>query len=306
MIAKKLILSIIIMALAPSSLFAANATDILHRAETADQYINYRGKKTASVLYDKKTVSAVIKVVHTKPDNTRTEYYSPAPLAGIVMIQDGPNLWKYTPRSHAWEQVRSSALMPYDDNRRGAFDNYDIQLIGTDKVAGRNTYVIREVPKQGKESVHRIWVDTASYVILGTQVINWHGAVVTSSRYTSVEINPKDISPSVFAITGKVKGVPKPGNVDFHVAKPSYLPKGYRMVGKVGVVVSDHCCVHSQFSNGINSISLFQRKCGGDAAPKRLLGKATTVLTWARAGMLYTLIGDIPRAELQKVADSIR
>jgi len=292
---------------APSVLFAATAEELLKRAEVADKHVSYRGLKTASVRVGNSSTTATIKIVHLKPDKTRTQYFAPPLLAGVILVQDGPELWRFQPQEDAWELVRYCRLMPRDTINQRALENYEVTLVGTDRVAGRETYVIHATPKRRGESARRIWVDHEHYLVMGTQVETPGGGVLNSSRYTSVEFEPGDISPSLFSINGKKKTDAGAGHLPaFRAAKPSYLPKGYRLIGLSRVAVDGCCSSHLQYSNGVNTISLFQRRAGDDSSSEQLRSKVTNVLSWVRAGMRFTLIGDLPRAELQRIADSVK
>jgi len=282
------------------------AVEIARRAQDADRRVSYRGVKSALVCASCGRTRSTIKVLHMLPDMTRKDYFSPPSLAGTIITQSGSDVWRYSARERVWEKVHSSALARADLNREGAFGNYDVKLIGTEWLAGRECYVIRAVPKHRDDPVHRMWVDKGCYLVLRTRVETARGTVLSSSEFSSIAIDPSDISPSAFAITGKVKGVPVPPRVDFRVEKPSYLPRGYRMVGLSKVKANGHPCAHLQFSNGVNTISLFERKCNEASGAPRVPKKLTTVMTWIRGGMLLTLIGDLPRAELKKIADSTR
>jgi len=286
--------------------YGSNATSIARRAQAADLHVNYRGTKTACVCLNGTTVSSVMKIVHMKPDMTRKEYFSPAALAGIIFIQCGPDAWMYSPRDHAWEQARSACRAYSQYDRDDAFDNYEVQLVGTGMVAGREAYVIRAAPKRPGESLHRVWVDKQCYLMLRTQVETIGGTVLSSSKFTSIAVEPRDISPTIFAVSCKAIPVPAPPRVDFSLRKPFYLPKGYKMVGLAEVTVNAHYCAHLQFSNGVNTISLFERRCDVQTVAPRMPDKLTTVMTWARDGLLFTLVGDISRVELKKIADSVK
>lgn len=301
------------VALAPvlllsSGLFAASATDLLRRAEEADRNVSYRGMKTATVRFSGGVATAVLKVVHLKPDMTRTEYFSPGSLAGMIVIQHGNQGWKYCPSEEVWEQLYPNYVLPTDTIRQEALENYNLRLLGVETVAGRPSVVVHAAPKRPGEFPRRIWVDREFYLVMATQVENTRGAIVNSSRYTSIEFNPRDISPSIFRVTGRVNPAPrKPGKrADFHVARPTYLPKGYRLLGVESMTVNGRTCVHVQFSNGANTISMFQRAADGKAQGAQARGKFTNVLTWVRDGLMFTLVGNISRDELRKIADSVK
>lgn len=289
-----------------NGVYGSNAASIARRAQAADQHVNYRGTKTACVRLNGTTVSSVIKIVHMKPDMTRKEYFSPAALAGTIVIQRGPDAWMYSPRDHVWEQARSACMARAHRDCDYAFDNYEVQLVGSGTVAGREAYVIRAAPKCPGESLHRVWVDKQCYLMLRTQVEAVGGTVLSSSKFTSITVEPRDISPTIFAVAGKAKSDPVSPRVDFSLRKPSYLPKGYKMVGLAKVTVNAHHCAHLQFSNGVNTISLFERRCSDETSAPRMPGKLTTVMTWARDGLLFTLVGDVSRVELKKIAASVK
>lgn len=301
------LLSTMILALATSgALLGANAVDLLRQSEAADRHVTYRGMKLVNVSHGGTTSASTLKVVHLLPDKTRTEYFSPAALAGVIVIEDGPTVWKFIPSENAWEQARYRSPLPSREIHRRALENYDIEMAGTDQVAGRPTYVIHAVPRGMGETAHRLWIDRDCYLTVRTDVENLHGAVLSSARYTQIQINPPDISPASFKITGKIKPKPKPSCTRFTAVKPTYLPKGYRLIGVGSMSVNCRSCVHLQFSNGVNSLSLFEHQTDKDAPLKRTASKVGNVLTWARRGVLFTLIGDVPSVELQKIADSTK
>ena len=140
---------------------AADAALILRKASSADKQVSYRGLKTATVCYSGGFATATIKVIHMKPDKTRTEYFSPPHLSGIILVQDRSSLWEYEPREDIWERAPSRMLPLTDQVRQDACQNYDMKILGVDCVAGRPAFVIQAVPKCPGEAAHRVWVDTA-------------------------------------------------------------------------------------------------------------------------------------------------
>ncbi len=280
--------------------------DLLKRAANADKHVDYRGKKTATITFGRGSAHVVMKVIHLRPDMTRTEYFSPDALAGMIMIQNGPDLWKYRPREEAWEQIRCPCPST-EVIRAEAFRNYDLRLVGTERIAGRVAHVIRAIPHNRGDASHRLWVDRESDLIIATQVESDSGAVLRSSRYVNLSVNPGDISRSVFQISGKVLPAPKrPKSGPDKVLRPAYLPNGYKLVSTSRLNLNGFGCAHLQYSNGASAISLFQQQ-SSDEVPKGLVNsKVTNVITWVRDGMRLTLMGDISKAELKKIADSIK
>lgn len=303
---RKLLALILCVATIPGSVYAMTAVEIARRALDADRHVSYRGVKSTIVRVNQVQTTSAIKVVHRMPDMTRKEYFAPSPLAGTIVIQSGREAWKCDGCGPLWENVISAKCAPGRPNCDSAFANYVVELAGSEKIAGRDAYVIRAVPKGNKEPHRTLWVDKKCFLILRTQVETPEGSLLGSSGFTSITINPGNISPSAFVVAGKVESLRVPAGLDFRVRRPSYLPKGYRLIGLTRESANGHPCAHLQFSNGVNTISLFERKCAEAADAPRVPKKLTTVVAWVRDGVLFTLIGEVARAELKKVADSTK
>lgn len=291
----------------PSGVQGMTAAQIARRAYEADRYVSYRGIKSTFVRTGGMQTRAIIKVVHLAPDKLRKEYFAPASLAGTVVVQNGRQVWKYDPYDPVWKGASSDRYGPERSiNCKIALDNYDVKLVGSAKIAGRDTHVIRAVHKNGSEPRRTIWVDKQYFLVLKTVAETPEGVLRSSSGFTSITINPSDISPGIFAVAGKVQTFPTPPGLDFRVQKPSYLPKGYKMIGITKETACGHPCAHLQYSNGVNTISLFERKFTGSSRAPKVSDKLVTVITWVKNGTLFTLVGEAPRSELQKVADSTK
>ncbi|MCX8053004.1 MAG: MucB/RseB C-terminal domain-containing protein [Armatimonadetes bacterium] len=298
---------VLALAVVGASAFGASPAELLRRSEEADKRVSYRGIKKATLAFGDRVTVAMMKVIHLKPDLTRTIYFSPAAMAGIVVIRDGPEGWKYDPKKDVWEPIGRCNMQCGEMILREALRNYDIRLIGTDRVAGRDAYVLHALPKFRTELAHRMWVDCEHFLIVGTQTETYSGTVIRSSRYLTLQINPSDINPDLFRVRGRIS---RPSadvcSPDFKFVKPSYLPKGYRLEATRYFSLKGSACVHLQFTNGVNTISIFQHKAGKEEFHQKIESKVTNVLTWTRDGIQFTILGDLPRAELQKIADSVK
>lgn len=306
MIHRRLLAFLIPMLLTPALVFAANVDELLQKSETAEKYVSYRGTKVATFHFAGGLLSAKFKVVHLLPNKTRTEFFTPTALSGIIVIQNGPKFWKYYPRHDEWEESSIPIVIPAETIHQETLRNFDLHLVGTDTIAGRPTYIVFAVPHNRLDSARRVWIDKDCYLIIRSQMETPHGTVVNSSRFTNIEINPKDIPASAFKVTGKVRQARKTVEKHFSVIKPSYLPKGYKLVGISRMSVNGYCSAHLQFSNGANVISLFQRKASKEAPLSPVKSKVTNVLTWAHNGIRFILMGDVPVSELRKIAVSTK
>ncbi len=306
MIRTKLAIMVLCAAVARSVAFGATAAEIVERSHEAEKHVNYRGVKNACIWMNGAPTSSVVKIVHMKPDKTRKEYFSPRPVAGSIVILNGSDTWRYRPEGHLWEQIRSPFVQSTESHYDRAFDNYTVRLVGCEKVAGRDAYRIRVLPKRRGEVVRSIWIDKGSYLTLRTEAETVGGRKLSVSGFTTIQIDPKDISASAFCVTGRVRVSDRPPHVTFRIQKPSYLPKGYHLIGLSSMKANAHCAAHLQYSNGANLISLFERQVGGGSAAPRVPRKLTSIMSWTHDGVLLTLISDLPRGELRKIADSTK
>lgn len=306
MINRKTLLKIGALFLLPVAAFAADAVELFQRSQAAEKHVSYRGMKVATLCCGDNATKALFKVVHLKPDKTRTEYFAPAMLGGVIFIQNGQDSWRFSPQRDAWRKLTCPKTGLPDMLSQEALTNFEMRLVGQDKIAGREVYEIRAVPKRAGESSRRLWIDRDHYVVIGTQVENSTGRVITRSEFTKIEFNPPDIDRSIFKVSGKVETPAKTTELPFKVLKPTYVPSGYRLVDIDTLIVQRTPSVHLQYSNGASTISIFQRKSDSALVGPRAGGKMLNVFTCSRGGMQFTLIGSVSRPELRKVADSIK
>ena len=303
---KKLIPLVLLAMIFARGVMAADAALILQKASSADKQVSYRGFKTATVCYSGGVTTARIKVIHMKPDKTRTEYFSPPPLAGIILLLNGSNALEYDPSEDVWARVpRMSPLM--DQVRQDAFLNYDMRLMGVERVAGRPAFVVQAVPKFPGEAAHRVWVDMQWYLILGTQVETSRGAVLSSSRFVNIEFNSPDIKPDTFKY-------PTPRRFGCQAAA-SQTGAVQRAVLLAQRLQTNSRGLHGSAGQLLRASSVFQR-CQQHFALRAarvarvvccsVKGKVTHALTWAHDGILYTLMGNIPDSELHKIAKATK
>lgn len=290
-----------------SACLAQDPLDIVKKSENADKNVSYRGFKYADLLVGGKTVRATFKVLHRKPDETRIDYFEPSELAGIITIERGSESWRFIPSQQQW-LANKWELAPQRLNL--ALKNYNVVDRGRDAVAGRSVRVLEIVPKKRGNPSEKIWIDVEHYLVLKSELRNSSGVPVSVSSFNKIEFNPKDIKDSAFKVP---KGVKPPNNpvpqLGFTVVKPKYIPKGYSFVQMSTIPVDkDIYAAHLMYTNGINTISIFERKRGAkttDQSDSRL-GQVANIIRFDRGNITFTIIGDISKKELQKIADSLK
>jgi outer membrane lipoprotein-sorting protein len=285
---------------------ALNPLDIVKRSQVADLNVSYRGFKYADISVGKQIIRAQFKIVHRKPDHTRIDYHSPSELAGIITIERGADDWRYIPSQQRWHHNKWY-LSP--ENVQLALKNYKIINAGKEKIVGRSAYVIKLMPKKPGNPSQTIWIDDTYYLVLKSELRNSSGIAVSTSVFKSITFEPKDITDAAFMIPTDVKPPNNPvPDLGFKVVKPKYIPKGYSFVQTSTVPIGKLYAAHLMYTNGINTISIFERKRdpkgGGDW--KSGLGDVAKVVRFDYGQITFTIIGDIDKRELQKIANSLK
>lgn len=286
---------------------ADSPLELLKKSEAAERNTSYRGFKFADITVGKRTIRAHFKIVHRKPDHTRTEYFQPSELAGIIVIERGSENWRYLPAQRQWQHNKWE-LAPQRLNL--ALKNYKVIDVGNGKIAGRPTNIIKLVPKKSGNPSETIWIDDQYHLVLKSELKNSSGVTISISEFRKITFNPKDIKDATFTVP---KGVKPPNNpvpdLGFSIVKPKYIPKGYSFVQTTTVPVEkDVFAAHLMYTNGINTISIFERKKSGKDSGnwKSGVGNVANMVRFDRNQITFTIIGDIEKRELQKIADSLK
>lgn len=285
--------------------------------------------RTTTVLQTGEVDSEV--VIYRKQGMTRYEYRAPE-LGGLVLIDKGNTLIRLNPATR-------TALVETVHQSPATVDlvlkNYQASLVGQERLLGRLVDVVTLKPRKGSGPSRKMWIDRLTGVVLRTEQYNSAGKLVSRSAYLSVDwnANPDD---SLFAVPAGWKQVQSPlqperhldkaelsKQIGFTVRQPSYVPPGFvldgfHLVYRPNMLAS----AHIRYVDGLNSISVFEQRFPPGARRGRgfqwgrRMGKRGNcefftssegnVLVKEAGGIRFTVVGDLPETELQKVIDSLR
>lgn len=201
---------------------------------------------------------------------------------------------------------------------------------GQDTVAGRKCDIVEvRATRLPDAPTRRFWIDRATGLRLRTEEKSATGKLLSGSYYTSLDLTPT-FAPDDFVPTADTKS-PKGGSkavrdrrrfksVDeakkagFAVSAPTYLPSGYTLRAVEATAPGDFYSL--RYANGLNALSLTMLKGGVPPRVRPLLrgdGSAVVPFPQGRKGLFvrgndraaYLLIGELPEAELRKIAASI-
>lgn len=272
-------------------------------------------------------------VTHGGGTQRRQAFFGPNGEIADLLITDGRIRWHYAPRLNL---VR---LMPMDEEaglpRRLSLlnKNYQFQVMGQAKKAGRMVVLTRFSPLHAGNMSHMLWIDPNTYLPLAVERRAGDGRLIDRSEYLRIHYRPRLAAKAFqFSIPQGCKvqsfltvlghgdaHLAPPATIAFHPPQPRQLPPGYALFSwQYFTANRDVPTFNWRFHDGLNSLSLFavkerfQPEPPSDAKVIELGRKraflvehgASRMLMWKAQEVGYTLVGHVPDEEMMKVARS--
>ncbi len=308
---------------------AATPLQVLRRAAKSALTTDYEALQVLTTLGPKGPETVRAAVWHRRPHAYRTEFLSPARLAGRVVVEDGTHSWTYDPSLHILVQGPSLARSDSVDVAEAAHA-YTVRLLGTDVVSGRGTYLLALLPRSGG-ATRRLWVDRATGVALKREASDPERGVYFTSTFTRVSFQPLPADlfrvprPRGVRLVQLAGGGPRLRRVSevarragFPVVAPQDLPAGYRFRAGGVALLGGATAAVLEFTDGVSIVSVVQLPAARMAPPPggevvrvgsvraRLHGVGLfRVLVWERGGLRISVVADAPVGVLAQLAASV-
>ncbi len=297
------------------------ALEILRRSIESRSTVDFSGLRSVVVFDGGTKLHGVRQQIDCKaPDRLRILVLAPESEKGTLCITNGRVQWHYDPTTG--RAVRAELAPPRQTAEQRVQElerlakRMRLQYVGEEEIAGRRTHVVKVYTSEGL-LVKKSWVDAEHFVTLKTQRFDSHGRVKSSAFFTRITYNPA-LDPSIFdfeppadctVIDGERPCERMPlskaeKQAGFRAVLPRYLPPGYRFQPNRAAVIemNGQPVLWLSFSNGADTFSLFQRPGSGPREPVQR-GRS---MTWQEGGFVFTLLGTLAQAEMQKVQSAIR
>ena len=205
------------------------------------------------------------------------------------------------------------ALPAGDDAAR--WRRYDLQVLGTERVAGHEAQVLVLKPRDGHRFAQRLWAERSSGLLLRADVLGARGEVLESASFSDVAIGGKGSPEAVLQAMRKVDGyrIVRPAAVrtkldaeGWNLAKP--VP-GFQLVGCLRKELSalgeplpagSPQVLMAVFSDGLTHVSVFVEPYDAERHKPVATSLGATHTVMARAGDWWiTAMGDVPMATVQ-------
>lgn len=319
--------------LAPSASSAADGKELLRRLGVTPTEMNYRGQQMV-IDFSRLTPQVTrLSVVHELGGRERREYHG----SRSVSVIDGDYFYQYHPDRNLVVKRKLPGDGGYDSLRKESLEqtlvSYHLESSPSEPIAGREAHMYAFLPKEsGSRPGRKVWVDVETGLILRMEIYSPDEKLFWLSVYEDIEYS-HSVNPASFAmpLPEDVKVVEvgeercsAPAEAEtiagFSLTLPGHLPEGFvrkciRALRSIG-----HGEIKVLYSDGLSLLTIFEssrfRPFGGPGSgfPVRVGDFPATLhqiglvsaLNWESSGTYLTILGELPRQELIKVADSIR
>ncbi|WP_456338688.1 outer membrane lipoprotein-sorting protein [Fervidibacter sacchari] len=247
--------------------------------------------------------------------------------ASLIILDDGKSVYRLHPQ---WRLAVRMPIFPQRLNFELLRRNYEIKLLEPEEVAGRNCYVVLAEPKHPNNPKRKIWVDKVHFVVLRDELLDADGTPIRIFVVRSINFNA-GVDDNLFSVPQgwQVANAPYRPNLSleeaeriagFKVRLPKFVPEGYQLAG-VGVTYCSHGTpiVHLQYSDGFNTISVFERpaQCRGFGRfrfrwgwrrqrPCDWIPQDDFVHSQVVSNLRVIVIGHPSQAVMQRIAESVQ
>lgn len=193
---------------------------------------------------------------------------------------------------------------------------YRFQVDGEERAAGRPSRRLTIEPRDDLRYGHRFWVDRASGLLLGSELVDGSGRVVERVLFTSIEffdappeaaLEPETEGEGLVWYRQKNEEKALRTHTEWRVAE---LPPGFRkdIHRKHHLPAVEDPVEHMVFTDGLASISVFIERRGQEAEAFEGLASLGGVNAYSRNldGYRVTVVGEVPSKAVQAIADAVR
>lgn len=311
---------------------SSTAIQWLTKAVCAPVRVSYRATESLRIQSKTGDRAQRVRVVHRVPDDTRREYLSPRGDVELIIADDGHSHWQYSPGRREIifsNSVRVDRELWQERHLKRLLSNYTVSEAGQATVGGRKARALLIAPRSGHYGLSkRLVIDEATGLILQSELTTSDGTTKLDSTLSDLRFE-KTIPSSEFRRPAKPAKqrviyeqiVVLPLDALVHQWKqPLMIPKrmagGYALESARLLRRGRHTFVHLRYFDGLNALSLFEgRSSAGRGRPPersevRVHGAPAALrfhppfwsLSWRERGLRLTLVGDLPRNELLRIA----
>jgi sigma-E factor negative regulatory protein RseB len=316
-------LSGLLCAVLSNAAFADDAGDLpqerLDRMAKAAQMLNYDG----TFVYRNGATIQSMRIIHRFGAEGERERLVALSGAAREVLRDRERVTCILPDSQSVVVAKSRPrTFPYSKlfESDGLFKRfYVLSVHKGERVAGRHTEMVAVESNDRFRYGYRLWMDRDTGLLLKSELIDEHGAIVEQLVYTNIdlaaEISDELLKPEISGAgyTWYNDEERAPASSSESVAEsewsPQWLPDGFQLSdhARNPILASRDPVEHLVFSDGLASVSVFIERL--DTASEPLDGPSSMGAVNAYGSMMdgfqITVVGEVPATTVKRVAMSI-
>lgn len=191
---------------------------------------------------------------------------------------------------------------------------YTLQTLGSTRVANRPVFVLSVKPRDPYRYAFELYLDQATGLLLKSLLINERDVLLERFQFTSLEMadQPDEaLQPSSVCLPVQVNSTARADTVKQWV--PGWLPPGFILGHREAspLEAGKGQLITQVFTDGLARLTLFVEPLGAGTLAADLraqLGPTVAVsrkLVRAEGDYLATVVGEVPAAAAERVADSL-
>ncbi|MDZ7345142.1 MAG: hypothetical protein ONA90_11585 [candidate division KSB1 bacterium] len=312
------------------SLLPAPQSDELSRIIAAQRQQDFIGIWVREFQHGDTTLSVERRIWHRHPDQSRIEFLAPEKLRGSALFIAGESVRLAGNRHvrHFGRTARGEAPT-FAEALRNAIEldwirsNYTIETGSGDLLLNRPTLHLRFVPKNPHRGRLEIWADRDTGILLRTRRFDRRNNWLSTSFFR--EISFIAVDSAAVAIPDSLKA-PEQNRVEVDsfadlgafiasvseaFLHPRELPAGFHFRQAKTIHRDGKKYHHFLYGDGLMTVSLFQNRGADkphlrhDKNGRKIAAETLTLIRGEKAGITYSLIGEIAEEELQAMAASL-
>jgi len=195
-------------------------------------------------------------------------------------------------------------------------DAYAAEIIGSERMAGREAQVVAIRPRDDDRYGYRLWLGREDHLLLRSDLVDREGSVPERMVFTRIravaslpaarfdpEIDEGDYAEHYTTTSGG-------GTSETPAWRPAQLPMGFEPVSHRQLTMPDgrSPVQHSVYSDGLASVSVFVEPAGADSVALEGLTYMGAVHAFGRrvGDRQVTVVGELPAETVRAIADSVR
>ena len=296
---------------------AEQAQNILEKMSSASRKLNYDG----IFVYNRGNQLDSMRIIHKVDEKGEVERLISLTGTSREVVRDNQDVTCiYSDNQTVMvdkgspNKLLPSSSQPESIARISAY--YNFRILGQDRVAGRETNIIEIMPKDEHRYAYRLWVDSATSLMLKSTVVNMQEKTLETILFTQIDIPleiPNDLmtpmSTSDYAWHTNEQKTDLMTQEEESQWKIQWLPNGFSIESIQAQVLSKNqqLMEHLVYSDGLATISLYIEKNETETKPMNGYAAfgAVNAYTFSTDEYKVTAVGELPAHTVHKIASSV-